>query len=146
MTNTKDKILGIITLIFLSIMTIAELINLIGFGSQEYYLQHPGFPEGTDYLNELKSGKLKLILLTICTIGILSLMIYSMLKRNRNLIRKLIILTFSLALYLPILAFINGQIISGIIFGLTFITIIILVFKNGKPKRNKSTVHNNVYN
>ena len=125
-------------------MTISELTNLIGFGSQEYYLQHPGFPEGTDYLNELKSGKLKLILLTICTIGILSLMIYSMLKRNRNLIRKLIILTFSLALYLPILAFINGKILTGITFGLIFITIIILTISNGKTKLNKNTVHNNV--
>ena len=144
MTNTTDKILGIITLIFLSLMTIAELTNLIGFGSQEYYLQHPGFPEGTEYLNELKRGKLKLTLLTICTIGISSLIIYSMINRNRNLIRKLIILTFSLALYLPILAFINGQIISGIIFGLTFITLIILTIKNGKTKRNKNTVHNTV--
>ena len=144
MTNTTEKIIGIITLIFLSLLTIVELTNLIGFGSQEYYLQHPGFPEGNDYLNELKSGKLKLTLLTIFTIGILSLLIYSILKKNRNLIRKLVILTFSLALYLPILAFTNGQILSGIIFGLTFITIIILTIKNGITKRNKNTVHNNV--
>ena len=143
MTNTIDKIIGIIALLFLSLLTIVELTNLIGFGSQEYYLQHLGFPEGNDYLSELKSGKLRLSLLTILTFGLLSSLIYSIIKRKRNLISTLVILTFSLAMYLPILAFANGKTLTGIIFGLIFITIIILTIKNGKTKLNKNTVHNN---
>ena len=94
-------------------------------------------------MSELKSGKLRLSLLTILTFGLLSSLIYSIIKRKRNLISTLVILTFSLAMYLPILAFANGKTLTGIIFGLIFITIIILTIKNGKTKLNKNTVHNN---
>tara|TARA_R110001606_G_C15363987_1_gene648825 strand:+ start:46 stop:513 length:468 start_codon:yes stop_codon:yes gene_type:complete len=143
MTNTIDKIIRIITLIILSLLAIIELTNLIGFGTQEYYLQHPGFPVGSDYLNEIKSGKQKLIILTIITFGILISIIYSIAKRKQNMTRKLVILTFTFSMSLPILAFINGKILTGISFGLIFITIIILTINNGKTKLNKNTVHNN---
>ncbi len=115
---------------FLILVLTAELANLIDFGTQEYYLNHPGFPEGDDYLEAINKGRKNLIFWTIITFVVLFFLFLSYFKKKYKLHKRLIILTFSFALYLPVLAFINKKLILGTLLSLLFISIIFLsIFK-----------------
>lgn len=142
MTKKSDKILTIILLTFLSLIFVIELGNLIKFGWGEFYLKHPDFPEGEIYKAELKRGKIKLTLWTIFTGGLLVASIVAKLIKKRKWINIIALLTFTIALYLPILAMINGNVLTGLIIGLILISFLILTIWN--IKKDKSKAHNNV--
>ena len=115
MIRTVDKILATIVIVGLSFALFAETANLIGFGSQEYYLHHPDYPEGPDFKRDIRNGLIQLSFWTIITGALLTLTIYSRIKKNRKLFNQLALTTFILATYLPILTILNGLITRGII-------------------------------
>ena len=48
-------IIYVFLVIALGFTLIAEIGNLIGFGTQEAYLQHPDYPEGEQYKKDVES-------------------------------------------------------------------------------------------
>ncbi|GAA4842239.1 hypothetical protein [Algivirga pacifica] len=117
MTRIIDIILAIIVIGGLSLTLLVEIANLIGFGTQEYYLQHPDYPEGSEFKKDLKSGFAQLIFWTIITAGLLTLSIYSRIKKKKGLLNRTALATFIFATYLPILTILNGLTIRGLIMG-----------------------------
>jgi len=118
--RTLDKILATIVIVGLSFALLTETANLIGFGSQEYYLQHPDYPEGPDFKRDVSNGFIQLSIWTIITGVLLTLTIYSRIKKDRKLFNQLALTTFIVATYLPILTIINGLTTRGIVMaGLT---------------------------
>lgn len=135
MKSTLDKILATVAITILSFALIAEMANLIGFGSQEHFLQHPDYPEGNDYLKDLKNGFIQLVIWTIITAVLLTLTIYARLKKNRKLFNQLALTTFILAIYLPILTILNGLPTRGFVMGgvtLGLVGLTLLKMKNDK--------------
>ena len=113
-----NRILAILLIVFLGLTLISELANLIGFRSQEIYLNHPDYPEGEKYKADLAAGKLELIIWTILTAGSLMMIIISLVKKRIDWLNWVALLIFVLATYLPILIIINGLIFRGIVFGI----------------------------
>ena len=124
-----DKILAIILIIGLSFTLIVEIANLIGFGTQEHFLQHPDYPDGLEYKRDLQSGLIQLTIGTVITAGLLILIIYSRIKKDKYLFNRIAFITFIFATSLPILTIMNGLTTRGLIMafvtlglaGLTFI-------------------------
>ncbi len=113
MTKTLDTILKVILIGGLSLAFFGETANLIGFGMQEHYLQHPDYPEGPDYKRDLQEGKIQLAFWTIITAGLLGLVIYSRIKNNRQLFNQTALATFIGATFLALLLIINGGSTTG---------------------------------
>ncbi len=110
-----DKILATIVIVWLSFALLAKITNLIGFGSQEYYLQHPDYPEGADFKRDVNNGFILLTFWTIITAALLTLTIYSRIKKNKKLFNQLALTTFIVATYPPILIISKGLTTRGII-------------------------------
>src|SRR5690606_29776712 len=135
MMRTVDKILATIVIVGLSFALLAETANLIGFGSQEYYLQHPDYPEGADFKRDVNNGFIQLSFWTIITAALLIWTIYSRIKKDKKLFNQLALTTFIIATYLPILTIINGLttrgiLMAGVTLGLAGLTL--LKMKNEK--------------
>jgi hypothetical protein len=129
MKRTVDKILATLVIVGLSFALLAETANLIGFGSQEHYLQHPDYPEGPDFKRDISNGFIQLTFWTIITAALLTVTIYSRIKKNINLFNQLALTTFIVATYLPILTILNGLttrgfIMAGVTLGLAGLTLI----------------------
>ena len=136
MNRKVDIFLTTITLILLAFALIAELGNLVNFGSQEFYLQHPEFPEGENYNKAIENGKLELILWTILTISLLTMILYSKFKKNQKLFNRTSVAIFIFATYLPILTITNGLIVRGLIMLIVIIGLIaITLFQIRQEKR-----------
>ena len=141
MNRIMDKILVIILLVGLSFTLLVEIANMIGFGSQEHFLQHPAYPEGPEYKRDLQSGLVQLIIWTIVTAGLLTLTIYSRIKKDKGLFNKIAFVTFVLATYLPILTIMSGLTTRGLIMALITLGLAGLTFV--KMKKDKNTGYNN---
>ena len=141
MNRIMDKILVIILLVGLSFTLLVEIANMIGFGSQEHFLQHPDYPEGPEYKRDLQSGLVQLIIWTIVTAGLLTLTIYSRIKKDKGLFNKIAFVTFVLATYLPILTIMSGLTTRGLIMSLITLGLAGLTFV--KMKKDKNTGYNN---
>ena len=129
MTRTADKIFATIVIVGLSFALLAETANLIGFGSQEYYLQHPDYPEGPGFKRDLSNGFIQLTFWIIITSALLTLTIYSRIKKNKKLFNQLALTTFIIATYLPILTISNrlttrGILMAGVTLGLAGLTLL----------------------
>lgn len=115
MTLIVDKIFATIVIVGLSFALFVETANLIGFGSQEYYLQHVDYPEGPGLKRDLNNDFIQLTFWTIITAALLTLTIYSRIKMNKKLFNQLALTAFILATYLPILTILNGLTTRGIL-------------------------------
>ena len=139
--NTIEKLLTVILLLFLSFALIVELANLIGFGSQEIFLQHPDYPEGQEYRNALTIGRVKLIIWTLLTAGLLLVATVSKINKNKALFNWVTLITFTLAICLPFLAIISGNIAVGLIATVAILGLIgLTVFKMKKEKNTAPNI------
>lgn len=118
MKKNINNILTISLLILLGLTSLIELANLIGFGTQEVYLNHPDYPEGEQFKKELALGKLKLTLWTVLTIGLLITTILSKIKKRTDWLNWTALFVFIFATYLPIMTIINGLVFRGLIMGI----------------------------
>jgi hypothetical protein len=141
MMRIIDKILAIILIVGLSFTLVIEIANLIKFGTQEHFLQHPDYPEGLEYKRDLQSGLIQLTIWTILTAGLLTLTIYSRMKKNKGLFNKMAFVTFILATYLPILTIMNGLTTRGMI--MAFLTLGLAGLTFIKMEKEKNTGYNN---
>lgn len=136
MTRIIEKILVIILIVGLSFTLLVEIANLIGFGTQEHFLLHPDYPEGREYKRDLQSGLVQLTIWTIVTAGLLTLTIYSRIKKDKGIFNKIAFVTFILATYLPILTIMNGLTTRGLI--MAFVTLGLAGLTLFKMKKEKT--------
>lgn len=136
MTRIIDKILAIILIVGLFFTLLVEIANLIGFGTQEHFLQHPDYPEGPEYKRDLQSGLVQLTIWTIVSAGLLTLTIYSRIKKDKGLFNKIAFTTFILATYLPILTIMKGGTTRGLI--MAFVTLGLAGLTLIKMKKEKT--------
>ena len=122
-------------MILLGLASLIELANLIGFGTQEVYLNHPDYPEGEQFKTDLALGKLKLTLWTLLTLGLLIMTILSKIKKRTDWLNWTALSVFIFATYLPIMTIINGLLFRGLIMGVITCGLAILIII--KMKREK---------
>lgn len=123
--------------ITLSLLLIVEIANLIGFGSQEIYLNHPDYPEGEQFKKDLETGRIKLILWTFLTLSLLVSIVISKLKKRNDWINRIALIFFGLTNYLPFLSFTNGKTTNGFIQAVVTMTLTLLMYL----KMKKETVN-----
>jgi len=80
-------------------------------------MQHHDYPEGPDFKRDLRNGFIQLTFWTIITAALLTLIIYSRIKKNKKLFNQLALTTFIVATYLPVLTILNGLTTRGFIMG-----------------------------
>lgn len=136
MNKKIELFLAIATVSFLFFVLIAELGNLIGFGTQEYYLNHPEYPEGEEFKKAIENGKLELTLWTILTTALLATVIYSKVKKDQKLFNRSALATFLASIYIPILSFVKGMITLG--FGILTVIIVLIVVVIFQIRREKA--------
>jgi len=123
-----NKVITYFLIITLSLLLIVELANLIGFGSQEFYLNHPDYPEGEQFKKDLESGRFKLIMWTLLTLSLLISAAISKLKKRNDWINRIALIFFGLTNYLPFLSFTNGKITNGFIQAGVTVTLTLLMY------------------
>jgi hypothetical protein len=129
-----------VTLVFVGLVLalLVEIANLIGFGSQEYFLHHPDYPDGPQFRRDVNAGFGRLVFFTLVTAALLLEAIYARRKGNQLLFYQITLLTFLFAFYLPIITILNGLVSRGIfmaliILGLAGFSLLqLLREKNGK--------------
>jgi hypothetical protein len=133
-----DKILVSLVFVGLVLALLVEIVNLNGLGSQEYFLHHPDFPDGPQFRRDVNAGFGRLVFFTLVTAALLIAAIYARRKGNKLLFYQSTLLTFLFAFYLPIITFLNGLVIRGIVMALiilglaSFSLLELLREKNGK--------------
>jgi|SRR5688572_19627088 hypothetical protein len=135
MNKKIDLFLTIATISFLFFFLIAELGNLIGFGTQEFYLNHPDYPEGENFNQAIENGKLELTLWTILTIALLGTILYSKVKKDQKLFNGTALATFLASIYIPFLAFSKGMNTTGFgILAAIIVFIVVIIFQIRREK------------
>ena len=133
-----NKTITYFLIITLSLLFIIEIANLIGFGSQEIYLNHPDYPEGEQFKKDLESGLFKLILWTTLTFSLLISTVISKLKKRNDWINKIALTILVFTNYLPFLSFTNGKTTNGFIqAGVTMTLTILMYLKIKKDSINE---------
>lgn len=123
-----SKAIAYTLILLLSFCFLIEITNLINFGSQEIYLNHPDYPEGEKFKKGVQAGQIKLIIWTLLTIILLVTTIVSKLKNRYDRICIIAFICCILTNYLPYLSFINGKTTNGIIQILITVTLTVLMF------------------
>ncbi len=145
MNKKIDLFLTIATISFLCFVLISELANLIGFGTQEFYLNHPEYPEGEKFGSAIEKGRLELTFWTILTIVFLATIIYAKVNRDQKLFYRTTLAAFIATIYIPLIAFAKGKITTGFFILaviVMFIAVVIVQIMSEKAKSITSTEDN----
>lgn len=136
MTNTIDKLLASVLFVGLSLALVIEVGNLIGFGSHEYYLHHPDYPDGEQFRRDVNSGFAMLLFFTLTTAVLLMVVLVAKRRNNKLMFYQAALLTFLFALFLPIRTMMNGLIFTGVAIALIILGIVALVVMRIVQERN----------
>ena len=60
-----------IVVFFLVLLGITLLFNLIGIGTQEHFLNHPGYPEGDDFKQDVQQSGILIGVSLVCIVGLI---------------------------------------------------------------------------
>lgn len=120
-----------------------QLANLIDFGSQEIFLNHPEYPEGEEFIRDLEFGRKVLTASTFLTGLLLATAIFSRVRKNYLLFNWTSLLTFILIGVLPVIAFNNGKKVTGLIMSaFVFVGILLSVFQMRRKTLNPTQAKN----
>jgi hypothetical protein len=137
MIKKIDKPFVFALIAVLLVALFVQLANLIGFGSQEIFLNHPEYPEGEEFKRDLEFGRKILTTSTLITGLLLALAIFSRIRKNYLLFNWTSLLTFILIGVLPVIAFYNEKKVTGLIMSaFVFIGILLSVFQMSRKTLN----------
>ena len=126
-----NRFLSYFSITILFLFFVVFLSNLIGFGSQEVFLNHPGYPEGEDYLKDLKEAKVNLFIWFVLDISLLVTSLVSIVMKKELLSILTTLATSLLLFYLPLKMYFNGNIVGAITLGLFLVIISTMLFYRG---------------